>query len=205
VIGRTTIDLFESHAGRHQHPGQFHSRKRAGFQPESAVQQPGARVHGHQSKTRGVDNGGGASQVSIITPKGTEQLARPRLLELPHKCLGGHDWFNDARGAPTPNLLRNQGGGNMAGPILKDKLFIYGWYELLRLRQQAVNNTTVISPAIPQRADERESDLAIHVYPSSTRTATRTRRGPQAINLLNFTNNQREQFQLRGRSQYACG
>ncbi len=31
---------------------------------------------------------------------------------------------------------------------MKNKLFVYGWYELLRFRQQAVNNTTVISPTI---------------------------------------------------------
>ena len=49
---------------------------------------------------------------------------------------------------PKPNLLQNQGGGNLGGPIVKDKLFVYGYYELLRLRTQLANDTTVLSPTI---------------------------------------------------------
>ena len=47
-----------------------------------------------------------------------------------------------------PGLLQNQGGGNLGGPIKKDKLFIYGYYEFLRQRAQSSNNTTVLNPNI---------------------------------------------------------
>ena len=49
---------------------------------------------------------------------------------------------------PKPFLLQNQGGGNIGGPIIKNKLFIYGYYELLRLRNTVPVNTTILSPGI---------------------------------------------------------
>ena len=100
------------------------------------------------NQNAGVEDGGGSSQVSMITPKGTNAWHGQGFWNYRTNAWAANDWFNAASGSPTPNLLRNQGGGNVGGPILKNKLFVYGWYELLRLRQQAVNNTTVISPTI---------------------------------------------------------
>ena len=85
-----------------------------------------------------VEDGGGSSQVSMITPKGTNAWHGQGFWNYRTNAWAANDWFNDASGIPTPNLLRNQGGGNVGGPILKNKLFIYGWYELLRLRQQTL-------------------------------------------------------------------
>ena len=94
------------------------------------------------------ENGGGSSQVSLVTPHGTNDWHGQGFWYYRSNAWAANDWFNDASGLPKPTLLQNQGGGNMGGPIRKDKLFVYGYYELLRLRQQSPNDTTILSPAI---------------------------------------------------------
>jgi len=90
----------------------------------------------------------GSSGVSLVTPKGTNAWHGEGFWYYRTNGWAANDWFNNASGTPLPNLLQNQGGGNIGGPIVKDKLFVYGYYELLRLRTQTPNNTTTISPAI---------------------------------------------------------
>ena len=100
------------------------------------------------NQNAGVENGGGSSQVSIVTPKGTNSYHGEGFWYYRSNGWAANDWFNDASGIAKPGLLQNQGGGNLGGPIIKDKFFIYGYYELLRLREQSPNNTTILSPAI---------------------------------------------------------
>jgi hypothetical protein len=95
-----------------------------------------------------VDSGGGSSQVSIVTPKGTNEFHGEGFWYYRTNAWAANDWFNDASGVALPKLLQNQGGGNIGGPIIKNKLFIYGFYELLRLKAQGSTNTTVLSPTI---------------------------------------------------------
>ncbi|HXJ14954.1 MAG TPA: TonB-dependent receptor [Candidatus Limnocylindrales bacterium] len=100
------------------------------------------------NQNSGAENGGGSSQVSIVTPKGTNNWHGQGFWNYRTNGWAANDWFNDASGVPNSRLVRNQGGGNLGGPIKKDKLFVYGYYELLRLKQEAPNITTVISPDI---------------------------------------------------------
>ena len=100
------------------------------------------------NQNAGVENGGGSSQVSIVTPKGTNAFHGEGFWYYRSNAWAANNWFNDASGIPQPNLLQNQGGGNIGGPIKKNKLFIYGFYEFLRLRQQTPNNPTILSPTI---------------------------------------------------------
>lgn len=99
------------------------------------------------NQNAGVENGGGSSQVSIVTPKGTNAYHGEGFWYYRSNAWAANNWFDDASGIAKPGLLQNQGGGNIGGPIFKDKLFFYGYYELLRLRQQTPNNTTILSPA----------------------------------------------------------
>jgi hypothetical protein len=91
---------------------------------------------------------GGSSGVSIVTPNGTNDWHGEGFWYYRTNAWAANDWFNAASGTPIAGLLQNQGGGNIGGPVKKDKLFIYGYYELLRLKKQSPNNTTVLSPAI---------------------------------------------------------
>lgn len=92
----------------------------------------------------------GSSGVSIVTPKGTNDWHGEGFWYYRTNAWKANDWFNDASGAPKASLIQNQGGGNIGGPIKKDKLFIYGYYELLRLRSGSPFNATTLSSAIQQ-------------------------------------------------------
>lgn len=48
-----------------------------------------------------------------------------------NKALNAEDFFTTP-GTPTPGFTRNQFGGTVGGPIIKDKLFFFGDYEGLR-------------------------------------------------------------------------
>jgi hypothetical protein len=100
------------------------------------------------NQNAGVEYAGGASQVAIVTPRGTNQYHGEGFYYYRTNAWAANDWFNDASGVPLGKLIQNQGGGNFGGPIIKDKLFIYGYYELLRAKQNQANETTVLSPAI---------------------------------------------------------
>ena len=65
---------------------------------------------------------------------------------------------------------------------------MYGWYELLRLRQQAVNNTTVISPTIYNALTSANPTLPFTYTPVDA-NGNPDPAGAQTINLLNFTSN----------------
>ena len=97
------------------------------------------------TQNAGPQAGLGSSQVSMITPSGTNNWHGEGFWDYRSGAFAANDWFNDANGIAKPNLLQNQAGGKIAGPAIKDKLFIYGSYELYRLRQQVPTNTTVLT------------------------------------------------------------
>src|SRR4030095_12852730 len=55
-------------------------------------------------------------------------------------------FFNNFSAVPRPFLNRNQYGGKIGGPILKNKLFFFGTYEGFRLRQSTSVNRTILLP-----------------------------------------------------------
>jgi hypothetical protein len=96
------------------------------------------------TQNAGPQAGLGSSQVSVVTPSGTNNWHGEGFWYYRTGALAANDWFNDANGVGKPNLLQNQAGGDIGGPIIKDKLFVYGAYELYRRRQQLPTNTTVL-------------------------------------------------------------
>ena len=142
------------------------------------------------NQNAGVENGGGASQVSIVTPKGTNNFHGEGFWYYRSNAWAANNWFDAARGIAKPGLLQNQGGGNLGGPLRKDKLFIYGYYELLRLRQQTPNNTTILSPAIQAALASATPALPFTYQPLDTTTGLPSG-PPQTVDLLSVSHNKR--------------
>ncbi len=84
-----------------------------------------------QTDTYGAEYGkrvGG--QVTIVTKSGTNQLHGSVFHYLRNDKLDARNFFNDQK----RQFKRNQFGGSLGGPIVKDKLFIFGSYEGFRQR-----------------------------------------------------------------------
>ncbi|MEJ7608665.1 MAG: carboxypeptidase-like regulatory domain-containing protein, partial [Bryobacteraceae bacterium] len=63
-----------------------------------------------------------------------------------NRSLDAANFFSNKTGASKPFRLRNQFGGTLGGPIVKNKLFIFGDYEGLRDRTGVVRLTSVPQP-----------------------------------------------------------
>src|SRR5579864_2592408 len=131
------------------------------------------------TQNAGPQAGTGSSQVSVVTPSGTNNWHGEGFWYYRSDKLAANDWFNDANGVGKPNLLQNQGGGDVGGPVMKDKLFVYGAYELLRRRQQLSTDTTVLTSPARSGIFQWQADCTVSTCPSGV-----TPGSLQSVNLL---------------------
>lgn len=105
-----------------------------------------------------VEFGRGSGQVQVISRSGTNQF-RGSLFEFHRNTLlNANTWFNNQRGrdangnqvSPRNILIRNQYGGRLAGPIVKNKLFFAFLYDAQREVTRNAVNTTVLTPQARQ-------------------------------------------------------
>ncbi|MFN0166753.1 MAG: TonB-dependent receptor domain-containing protein [Bryobacteraceae bacterium] len=88
---------------------------------------------------------GGAAQVNFVTPSGTNNYHGNAYWYNRNSYFAANDWFNNKDGVQKPQLNQNQFGGSLGGPVKKDKLLFYFNYETLRLKQQELRNTTILT------------------------------------------------------------
>ncbi len=65
------------------------------------------------------------ANVTIATRSGTNSLHGDAFWFHRNTALNANEWFNDATGQPRPVLLLHQYGGDVGGPIKKDKTFFF--------------------------------------------------------------------------------
>jgi hypothetical protein len=68
---------------------------------------------------------GGGGQFELVTRSGTNQFHGAAVEYHRDTDTEANDWFNNNAGIGRPPLIRNQFGGNIGGPILKNKLFFF--------------------------------------------------------------------------------
>jgi len=81
------------------------------------------------------------AQISVVTKSGTNEFHGTAFEYFRNDKLDANDWFANANGFARPELRQNDFGGVLGGPIRNDKLFFFGAYEGLRVRQPQVANT----------------------------------------------------------------
>lgn len=92
-------------------------------------------------------NAGG--NVEAITKSGGNPFHGNAYYFLRNDALNANDFFLNALGRERPVLKRNQFGGTLGGPIVKDHLFFFGSYQGTRERNGASLNNSLMSPSIP--------------------------------------------------------
>jgi carboxypeptidase family protein/TonB-dependent receptor-like protein len=92
------------------------------------------------------------AQISVVTKSGTNTFHGTAFEYFRNDKLDANDWFANRSALAKPELRQNDFGGVLGGPIKKDKLFFFGSYEGLRVRQPQVAQTFVPSLASRQNA-----------------------------------------------------
>jgi hypothetical protein len=71
--------------------------------------------------------GGGGGQYELVTKSGTNSFHGALVEYYRDRTLEANSWFNNnaVPEVSRPPLVRNQFGGNLGGPIIKDKLFFF--------------------------------------------------------------------------------
>jgi len=89
--------------------------------------------------------GGGASQVTFVTPSGTNAYHGSVYWQNRNNAVAANTWFNNRDGNERPFLNANWIGGTVGGPVIKDKLLFYFNYEAFRSRQQTSANRAILT------------------------------------------------------------
>ena len=83
------------------------------------------------------------AQVSVVTKSGTNAFHGTVFEYFRNDVLDANDWFFNNKSVKKAALRQNDFGGVLGGPIVKDKMFFFGSYEGLRVRQPHLANTYV--------------------------------------------------------------
>ena len=91
----------------------------------------------------------GGAVVNMITKSGTNDFHGTGYYFLRDAKLNANDWFANRAGRAIPAFHRDQFGGVIGGPVIKNKTFFFGGYEYTR--QENPTNSTITLPTELQR------------------------------------------------------
>ncbi len=129
--------------------------------------------------TQGRNAGG---NVAVVTKSGENVVHGSAWEFFRNRELNANDFFLNAAGRPRPVLNRNQFGGTLGGPIVKDKTFFFVGYQGTRERNGASLSNSLSFPLIPSglRNDRSTAALTALFVP----TATISKPSPISLSLL---------------------
>ena len=98
-----------------------------------------------QSSNFSAEYGASAGAVIMeVTKSGTNHVHGSAYDFLRNKSLDARNYF--AESGTKPQLVQNQFGGSMGGPIIKDRAWIFGAYEGTGIAEATTNTSTVPTP-----------------------------------------------------------
>lgn len=89
--------------------------------------------------------GEGSVQVAFVTKRGTNEWHGGVFEEIRNDYFNANTWFNNTNKLPRQKLRLNQFGGKLGGPIIKNKLFIFGVWDEFRLPNSISRTRTVLT------------------------------------------------------------
>src|ERR1700686_2531116 len=113
---------------------------------------------------------GTGGQVNIVTKSGTNQFHGSAFEYLRNDILDARDFFTNKQGGKKNPLHRNQYGGTLGGPILKDRLFFFLSYEGFRQVAPTVSTTRVPTAAERAAVTDPISKSLLQFFPTANTT-----------------------------------
>ncbi len=116
-----------------------------------------------QGAEEGRSSGG---QVTLITKSGTNTVHGTLYEYNRNTLLAANDFFNNEAGVPRAALVRNQFGVSLGGPIIKDRVFLFGNWERRIDASSQPQTATVPSQAL------RSGSLTVGLSDGTTQVLT---------------------------------
>ena len=91
----------------------------------------------------------GGAVVNMVTRSGTNEVHGTGYYFLRDSALNANDWFSNRAGRPIPSFHRDQYGGVIGGPVIKNKTFFFAGYEYTK--QETPVAPTITLPTTIQR------------------------------------------------------
>jgi hypothetical protein len=91
----------------------------------------------------------GGAVVNMVTKSGTNRFDGTAYYFLRHSALNANDWFSNRAGRTLPYTRRDQAGGVLGGPLIKNKTFFFALYEFTESKSPLTSTRTV--PTLLQR------------------------------------------------------
>ncbi|PYS51159.1 MAG: hypothetical protein DMF68_05175 [Acidobacteria bacterium] len=99
------------------------------------------------TQNAGPDKGYGASQVQEVTPRGDNDWHGGAWIYNRNSRFAANTFFRNSSGIEKDPLNQNQIGGKVSGPIIKNKLFFFTYYEAFRRSTTSARNRTILLPS----------------------------------------------------------
>ena len=91
--------------------------------------------------------GQAAMQTTFVTTRGSNAYHGRVYEDFRNSYLNANSWYNNAVGAPKNHLILNDFGGDIGGPILKNKLFFFGSFAMSKEPGGYTNYANVLTPS----------------------------------------------------------
>jgi hypothetical protein len=99
----------------------------------------------------------GGAVVNMVTKSGTNDFHGTGYYFLRHSDLNANNWFSNRAGSKRPYYRRDQFGGVLGGPVVKDKTFFFATYEYTKSKSPL--SYTATFPTLKQREGDFSGTL----------------------------------------------
>jgi hypothetical protein len=138
-----------------------------------------------QTSNMGVEHGvSSAGAVNVVTKSGTNQIHGDAFWFLRNTALNASNFFSRQQ----DNLKRNQAGFTLGGPVLKNRLFVFGGFQDLDIRTAPGNSQSQSLTAAERAGDFSSNPIRIYdplngqPFPNNIIPANRL--SPSALSIL---------------------
>lgn len=102
-------------------------------------------VNVSEAATTAGNSGEGAVQINMVSSRGTNEFHGGAWEYFRNDDLNSNYYFNNLAGSPRPRIRYDQYGFKLGGPILKDKLFVFGDIDWLHRPAASVQTRTLLN------------------------------------------------------------